>query len=401
MPSWKCRTCLNIAMMSFAVAAAAGTMPGIAQDQEPEAPMVQKAAQAAPQVAPQTSSAASLLPEWRILETEKYPGKQDDLFFITSQIGWYVNGAGKIFKTTDGGAKWQQQIHKPGTYFRCIAFVDEKIGFAGNIGPNYFPNVSDTVPLYRTSDSGETWTPVTSIKGPPVVGLCALEVLKEQFVNAGNLATFTRIYAAGRVGGPAAFIYSDDLGLTWDQIDVSSSAAMIFDVHFFDRMHGVLAAASDTDVSKSNALILMTADGGNTWTKAYQSTRPFELTWKISFPTRDVGYVTVQSYNPDPAVSKRVVAKTTDGGKTWNELALVDDAKVREFGVGFIDENRGWIGAMPSGFQTVDGGLTWTPVKFGNAVNKIRVLKTKDGCDAFAIGVSVARTSVPANAPSK
>jgi hypothetical protein len=74
---------------------------------------------------------------------------------------------------------------------------------------------------------------------------------------------------------------------------------------------------------------------------------------------------------------------------------------VREFGVGFIDENRGWVGAMPSGFQTVDGGTTWSPVKFGNAVNKIRVLKTRDGFDAFAIGVNVARTTVPANPPTK
>jgi photosystem II stability/assembly factor-like uncharacterized protein len=348
---------------------------------------------------PTSASAATTsvgtLPDWKILPTERYPGKQDDIFFINEKTGWYVNGAGKIFKTTDGGDTWTQKLHKPGTYFRCIAFVDENIGLAGNIGPGYFPNVSDATPLYRTTDGGETWEPVQSIEGPPIVGLCAIEVLHEQFINAGNLDTRTRIYAAGRVGGPAALIFSDDLGLSWKQISIAQHAAMAFDVHFFDRQHGVIAAASNADVAQSNALILTTSDGGSTWTKAYQSARPFELTWKISFPTRDVGYVTIQSYNPDPAASERFVAKTTDAGKTWTEIPLINDAKVRQFGVAFIDENRGWIGAMPQGFATTDGGTTWTRTNFGNAVNKIRILRTDAAWHAFAIGVQAARTNVP------
>ncbi len=286
----------------------------------------------------EAASGTSGLPAWTKLETEPYRGKQDDIFFINPEIGWYVNGAGKIFKTTNGGDSWVQQLHKPGTYFRCIAFVDEKLGFAGNIGPDYFPNVSDKTPLYQTTDGGETWTEVTSIEGPPIVGLCAMQVLKEKFVNAGQLDERTRIIGVGRVGGPTAMIVSDDLGKTWQQISIAEHAAMAFDVHFFNRNEGIIAAATNADVAQSNALILSTSDGGKTWTKPWKSERPFELTWKISFPTREVGYVTIQSYNPDPSVADRFVAKTTDGGKTWSEVKLVSDAKVREFGIAFLDE---------------------------------------------------------------
>ncbi len=241
----------------------------------------------------EAASGTSGLPAWTKLETEPYRGKQDDIFFINPEIGWYVNGAGKIFKTTNGGDSWVQQLHKPGTYFRCIAFVDEKLGFVGNIGPDYFPNVSDKTPLYQTTDGGETWTEVTTIEGPPIVGLCAMQVLKEKFVNAGQLDERTRIIGVGRVGGPTAMIVSDDLGKTWQQISIAEHAAMAFDVHFFNRNEGIIAAATNADVAQSNALILSTSDGGKTWTKPWKSERPFELTWKISFPTREVGYVTI------------------------------------------------------------------------------------------------------------
>lgn len=375
---------------------AAGGAATATQPAKPEAakPEPAKADAAKSDAGAANNTGAASVATWTMFKTEAYPGKQDDVFFVSPKVGWYVNGAGKIFKTTDAGATWEMQLHSPGTYFRCLAFIDEQTGFAGNIGPGYFPNVTDKEPLYRTDDGGKTWTPV-AIGGEPVVGLCALEIVREQFINAGNLDTRTRIVGVGRVGGPAVLVMSDDLGKTWSQVDLSKHAGMALDVHFFDRNHGVVAAATDTNVAESKALILTTSDGGATWTRAFEGTRPYELTWKMSFPERDTGYVTIQSYNPDAAMSARFIAKTTDGGKTWKELPLVDDPKVREFGVAFIDAKRGWVGAMPGGFETSDGGATWQRVKMGNAVNKIRVVKTDDGSHVFAIGVNVATTFVP------
>lgn len=343
----------------------------------------------------ETPNANSELPTWRKLETEAYRGKQDDIAFVNERIGWYVNGEGKVYKTIDGGETWRLQWHHPGSYLRCLAFLDEQHGFLGNIGPGYFPNVTDAVPLYETKDGGDTWNPVTGIDGPPVVGLCALQVLREPFVNAGQLEMRTRLIGVGRVGGPAAMIVSDDLGATWQQVDIASHAAMAFDVHFFNRNEGFIAAASHADVAQSNAVILATSDGGKSWHEAYRSDRPYELTWKISFPTREVGYVTIQSYDPDPSAKDRFVAKTTDGGRSWTEIPMSSDPRVREFGVAFLDPLRGWVGAVPHGFQTIDGGASWTPAAMGNAVNKIRLIPTEAGHVGFAIGTQVHRIDVP------
>jgi hypothetical protein len=69
---------------------------------------------------------------------------------------------------------------------------------------------------------------------------------------------------------------------------------------------------------------------------------------------------------------------------------------VREFGIGFVSETRGWVGAVPGGYETTDGGVSWTPVRMGNAVNKVRIVPLPGGGHAvFAIGVELHRLDLP------
>lgn len=326
---------------------------------------------------------------WSKLPTVPYRGKQDDIFFIDTKVGWYVNGAGKIYKTIDGGANWQEKLSRPGTFFRTIGFVDSQHGFAGNIGPDYFPGVTDIHPLYVTADGGDTWQVAGNIEGPAVKGLCAIDILRVPFINAGRLDSRVVVHAAGRVGGPAMLMRSLDGGKTWRAIDLGNVAGMILDVKFFDEANGLLFAASDANIERAHGLILSTRDGGTTWTRQYQSMRPFETTWKASFPTRETGYATLQSYNPDKTQSQRYILKTVDGGRTWQELPLVDEHAVRTFGIGFATADIGWVGALGGGYQTVDGGRTWAKVDMGRAVNKIRLLPDQGGFTGYAIGTEV------------
>lgn len=326
---------------------------------------------------------------WKKLTTEPYAGKQDDITFVDENTGWYVNGYGNIFNTTDGGATWVKQLEKKGTFFRTIAFVDKNVGFAGTVGTDYFPNVTDSIPLYGTKDGGKTWSPV-AYKGPYVKGLCAIDIVKEQYINHGNIDYKVHIFAVGRVGSPANIMISHDGGATWTSSSMNKDCKMLFDIKMFNKDEGFACAATSEDVSQANALILKTANGGKTWEKVYQSSRPFETTWKVSFPTRKTGYVTIQSYNPDPAVKQQRVAKTIDGGKTWKEINLVEDNTAREFGIGFIDEKHGFVGTVNSGFETKDGGEIWQKIDLGRACNKIRIYKDAKGkVYGYAIGVNV------------
>jgi photosystem II stability/assembly factor-like uncharacterized protein len=330
---------------------------------------------------------------WQQLATEAYPGKQDDIFFINEQTGWYVNGYGKIFKTQDAGQTWQLQWSQKGSFFRCIAFLDSLHGYVGTVGTDYFPNVQDTIPLYRTRDGGKTWTPV-AYKGSYVKGLCAIDIVKEQYIQHGKTAYRHHIYAVGRVGSPAMMMVSHDDGESFVSSSLHEQAQMLFDIKMFNKNEGIACAASHADITQSNALILTTKDGGISWQKVYQSNRPFETTWKASFPSRKVGYVTLQVYNPDTNAKQQRVVKTTDGGATWQELPLCEDAQARPFGVGFIDELHGFVGTMNSGYETKDGGLTWQKTFMGRACNKVRIHREGKKVWGYAVGVEVLKLTL-------
>jgi photosystem II stability/assembly factor-like uncharacterized protein len=331
---------------------------------------------------------------WIRLDTEPYPGKQDDISFISPDIGWYGNGAGKLYRTTDGGGSWTKVAERPGTFIRALGFIDERTGFIGNVGTNYYPGVTDTQPLYRTDDGGVTWTPVMAAGIQQVAGICGIDILPVTRVFQGERRQTHIIHAAGRVGGPAMILKSLDGGTSWTVQDLSAQAGMILDIKFLDARNGFIAAATNSDLEQAEAQILRTADGGRTWTPAYRSGRRFENVWKMSWPSARVGYATVQSYDPSPANTRRVIIKTTDGGRSWRELPLVDLAGTQEFGIGFIDERRGWVGTRERGYETADGGRSWRPIEFGRGVNKIRVIPNGNSHRAFAIGINVARLDI-------
>ncbi len=340
--------------------------------------------------------------DWQVSPSEPFRGKQDDLAFATPTRGFYGNGDGKLFRTDDGGASWQKLFEKPGTFIRAVGFLDDQHGFLGNLGPDAFPNVTDTNLLYRTDDGGTTWNPVALPDLEGARGVCSIDILTIDAVNAGHPNHKQIVHVGGRVGGPASLFRSDDAGTTWKRLTLPPKVAMILDVKFLTPSLGFVFSGSDPDVAASHGLIARTQDGGLTWQIVYESARPFELMWKASFPSRNVGYASLQNYSEAGEVpdAHRYVVKTTDGGATWKEVSLVEQADVRQLGIGFVDEQHGWVGAMPHGFETTDGGATWKPVpSMPKATNKIRIVRKGTGAEVWAIGLDVRHLTLVPKAP--
>lgn len=195
-------------------------------------------------------------------------------------------------------------------------------------------------------------------------------------------------------------IASLDRGRSWSSTNLLALAAAIYDVKFISPSIGFLAGSSDSDLARARGLILRTDDGGASWREVFRSARDVETAWKLHFPSTRVGFGTIQSYDSDPANVQRFVAKTTDGGRSWKELPLVNNARWRSFGVGFASETLGWVGGNIGGLETRDGGARWAPVEMGQAVNKIRFVEEGGRRRAFAIGTGIHRLDLPPVGPA-
>lgn len=326
---------------------------------------------------------------WSKVPTKPYTlnNKQDALEVAGEQFGWYGNGTGTVYRTTDAGRSWKPVWSHRGTYVRAIAFADERLGFLGNIGPGYFPNVADKRPLYVTRDGGIRWDPVT-IKGRQVAGICAIDILK-----VGDRVTAIR--AGGRVGGPAGLLESFDGGRTFTGRDLSEVTGMILDIRFLDERVGFIAGASDAAEDKAHARILKTVDGGKSWRAVFESDRAGDNNWKLAFPSATIGYGTIISYQAPDGEARGYVVKTEDGGEHWQRLTVTQDPQWIPYGINFLDERRGWVGGSTGGFETKDGGATWTRSEMGSSVNKIRFVTHADGsATAFAIGKDLYRLDI-------
>jgi photosystem II stability/assembly factor-like uncharacterized protein len=324
-------------------------------------------------------------PQWHTLTTEAYRKKRDDIVFVDTRTGFYGTGKGNLYRTQDGGQSWHLIWSKPGTFIRSLGFMDKEHGFMGNLGAGLV-NITDTTPLYVTKDSGVTWE-AAKIGSAAIPGVCSIDILKSRSIHEGDVSARYYIHAGGRANGPAKLLRSENGGESWTLIDLSGRAGMILDVKFLDPNIGFVFAGSSGDLGQSNALILKTTDGGRTWRKVYRSARLNEIIWKASFANNLVGYATVQ--NDDPANVEQRVVKTVDGGEHWSEMPLVSRASMEELGIGFVSPEKGWVGTSVGGFETSDGGKSWTPSTLAPKANKIRT-RAADGTPmVYAIGSEV------------
>jgi photosystem II stability/assembly factor-like uncharacterized protein len=321
------------------------------------------------------------------------PGRHDDAWFVNERIGWVVNIYGHIYKTSDGGFSWETQLVQPETDFRSVVFLDSLTGFVGNLGTEEYGGGTDTTILYRTTDGGQSFQPIDNlIIGQKPRGICGMWAVND-----------TAIFAVGRVRGPAFFVKSTDGGNSWHSKSLDSLAAGLIDCYFISPDTGFAVGLTNSFHPNSSGIILSTVDGGETWQVAHITSRTGEWCWKISFPSRKVGYVSLQRNSETPIY----FLKTTDGGITWQEK-LFSQSHYYVQGIGFVNDSVGWIGgtnAHPT-YTSSDGGNTWLNAGFGNRINRFRFVNDSVG---YAVGVTVykmTRTAVssvletPINSPT-
>ena len=329
--------------------------------------------------------------------------RYDDVWFVTPDLGWGVNSDGKILRTRDGGASWDQQFHDRRTYFRCLGFASEIRGWAGAL--------SGPARLLETRD-GATWSAVTNLPEDAPEMICGLTVVNESVVYASG----TNYPFPFSDNPPPAMMKTVDGGATWTALDMTSHAALLVDIYFTTPQSGwVVGGKADPAIPAGpegrdniKPVVLFTEDGGQTWVDRVadlQDVFPFgEWGWKIQFLDEHIGFISLENFNDG------AILKTTDGGNCWTRLEIDDPQQNANLeGVGFVDETLGWVGGWGTpafvGGQssaTSDGGESWSDAnEIGKFINRFRFLDSPVTV-GYAAGATVYKYSdQPVPAPAR
>jgi photosystem II stability/assembly factor-like uncharacterized protein len=301
-------------------------------------------------------------PSWHVLTNSPTQSfRHDDLWFINPDTGWVVNVNGQVWRTNDGGNTWTH-IFQQSSSFRCVSFFDSIHGVIGNLGPGNWAPTNDTNPLYYSSDGGFTWN-LPTIIGKKPRGICGMWKIND-----------TTIAATGRFDGPAYFAKSTDRGHTWLSTDMRSIAGMLIDTYFTSPDTGFVVGGDDSIESLSRSLIMYTTDGGLTWTKKITGTKQGNHCWKISHPSKNIYYVSVEELFEGDTLR---FFKSDDAGATWQEHIVPKVKYGWSQGIGFVNDTTGWIGGDTYTLHTSDSGYVFDTVKTASLLinmNRVRFL---------------------------
>lgn len=260
------------------------------------------------------------------------------------------DGLGGVWKTTDGGLNWVQQNETAYTtsgtlssFFNVVHFFDANVGITQGdpIGTGV-----GSFELYRTTNGGTTWTPITS--PAPLSG--------EYGYNGGNVAAGNSFWFVTNKGK----IYrTTDFGVTWTKLNtpindfggVPANGNLLFS----DNNNGIIKGGVNTGTTANPVYaytLYKTTDGGTTWSAGTSYTAPYTTLTYIPGTSTIVGIGrTGAGTVASPYVN--LAGYSSDNGTTWTPI--VDAGTTQRIDVNFFNGTTGWASSFTS--ATLTGGM--------------------------------------------
>ena len=238
--------------------------------------------------------------------------------------------------------------------------------------------------LLKTTNGGATWNEGTTGE---TAGLEAV--------------TFVGQTEGWAVGNDGLVLHTSDGGGSWSRQTIATTDALRA-VSFVDAEHGWVTALRpvhwDFVGSEDNwtAAVWYTSDGGTTWTEQLLP-QDASILHGIQFIDRDHGWAVGARYTgDDPRPEHRmVIYHTTNGGESWAEQ-YAPDIEVSLTDVDFVDAQHGWaVGFVTNSgevggatFHTTDGGSTWERQDPGHFYDLLWDVEALDADRAYIVGAN-------------
>jgi photosystem II stability/assembly factor-like uncharacterized protein len=180
--------------------------------------------------------------------------------------------------------------------------------------------------LVRTADSARTWADVTPSAARPMLattfGSQALDPVDSE--HAYLAVTAATQDTSNSVVNTTAVFATVDGGRTWAETTLVRAAGTVTQVSFADARHGwLLLDTVDSATGQSLPCLFRTTDGGRHWSPAATAPPPgsggmndFCQKLGMTFPTATTGWLNIRCR------SGAYIVVTHDGGSTWTKQPL-------------------------------------------------------------------------------
>lgn len=210
-----------------------------------------------------------------------------------------------VLLTMDGGKTWTEQYKNTDSaiFLDGMDFWDAKNGII------FGDPILHKMQLLRTQDGGQTWNDISAN---------LTTELKEGEAGFAASGTTIRTLPGGRTwiatGGTSANVYfSDNYAYTWKKfacpILQGNASSGTFSMAFYDKNKGVVVGGDYLKDKESMNNVLLTSDGGKTWTKPLKP---------VSGYRSGVVYVTSQVLMATGSSGTDV---SKDGGRNWINIS--------------------------------------------------------------------------------
>jgi photosystem II stability/assembly factor-like uncharacterized protein len=314
---------------------------------------------------------------WHQQLTWDGPGPAQVRFSTDGTQGLVVGQGGvPLFTTADGGAHWQRMALPPqATQVVLQYFLDAREGWIVSYLNEATPGIAG---VFHTTDGGQTWTQTARLDVNQVFSHGQVGGSLQGYLVFSDSSTgwFTPFTSSGTGIVPVEpFLYlTHDGGKTWAVqafaspagVALNSSTAIFRPPVFFNDRDGVELMVRQSVPVAGGAPTLgetyayTTTDGGNHWSAPLAVAVPAGT----SPPTFAMIDTRIWLIFGGPKVER-----TTDGGRHWEILRGSLPANSFALQLDFQDVNHGWVafivfGAQPflAFYQTTDGGTHWTAV---------------------------------------
>ncbi len=237
--------------------------------------------------------------------------------------------------------------------------------------------------LWKTTDSGESWLPVTDFQITSAsVGAVAVSESNPDLVFIGTGETCIR----GNILPGDGVYRSRDAGKTWEHVGFRDSHGISkIRVHPTDPDIVFVASFGKFSAPSEERGVFKSTDGGTTWRRVlFRDDRTGAIDISIDLNDPNVIYAALwEAYRKEYQMSSggpgSGLFKSTDGGETWTEITrapgLPQQGIVGRIGVDVSRANSDRVYALVENddgglFSSDDAGATWTRVNDDRSIRQ-------------------------------